>query len=86
MALPVEQFQQVLKTCYQPVVILGGAKKDDEETLLTTVYQAVQIGAAGVAIGRNVWQHPNPAGMCRALVSLVHGGATVAQALAEVKP
>lgn len=85
MALPVEQFQQVLETCYRPVVILGGAKVDGEEALLTTVYQAIQAGAAGVAIGRNVWQHPNPVGMCRALVSLVHGGATIAQALAEVK-
>lgn len=84
-AYPIEQFQHVLQTCYRPVVILGGAKVDDEETLLTTIQQAIQAGAAGVAIGRNVWQHPNPMGMCRALVSLIHGGATVAQALAEVK-
>ncbi len=80
-ALPVDRFQKVLQTCYRPVVILGGAKVDDEAALLTTVQQAVQAGAAGVAIGRNVWQHPNPAGMCRALVALVHGGASVSQAL-----
>jgi DhnA family fructose-bisphosphate aldolase class Ia len=84
-ALPVDRFQKVLQTCYRPVVILGGAKVDDEAALLTTVQQAVQAGAAGVAIGRNVWQHPNPAGMCRALVALVHGGASVSQALAEIK-
>lgn len=85
LALPLDQFKDVLQTCYRPVVILGGAKVDDEETLLNNVYQAIQVGASGVAIGRNVWQHPNPAGMCRALVALVHGGANVSQALAEIK-
>ncbi len=85
LALPLDQFKDVLQTCYRPVVILGGAKADDEGTLLNNVYQAIQVGASGVAIGRNVWQHPNPAGMCWALVALVHGGATVSQALAETK-
>jgi DhnA family fructose-bisphosphate aldolase class Ia len=35
-------------------------------------------------MGRNVWQHANPAGMTRSLVALVHGGATVDEALEEI--
>jgi DhnA family fructose-bisphosphate aldolase class Ia len=37
-----------------------------------------------VAVGRNVWQHADPAGMTRALVALVHGSATVEEALREI--
>jgi DhnA family fructose-bisphosphate aldolase class Ia len=37
-----------------------------------------------VAIGRNVWGHPRPAALTRALVALVHHGATVQAALREL--
>ena len=51
---------------------------------LFVIAQAVIIFASGVAIGRNVWQHPHPAGITRALVALVHGGASVTAALAAL--
>ncbi|MBN1538308.1 MAG: hypothetical protein JW908_16345 [Anaerolineales bacterium] len=82
---PMEQYRKQMAACYRPVVVLGGAKVDDESGLLTSVAKALEAGASGVAIGRNVWQHGNPTGMCRALVALVHGGASVAQALTEIK-
>ncbi len=49
------------------------------------VLQAVvEAGVAGVAIGRNVWQHADPAGMTGTLVALVHRGAHVDAALQEI--
>ena len=84
-ARPQEEFRTALQTCYRPVVVLGGEKTKNEEELLTSVSEALAAGASGVAIGRNVWQHSDPAGVCRALVALVHGNATVEQALKELK-
>ncbi len=83
-AKPAEQYRVQLGSCYRPVVVLGGAKVDDEAGLLESVAEALAAGACGVAIGRNIWQHANPAGMCRALTALVHGGASIAQALEEI--
>lgn len=82
---PPEAYRVVTRSCYRPVVILGGEQEGDERRVLSSVAGALEAGAAGVAIGRNVWQHPNPAGMTRALLTLVHGGATVDEALAELR-
>ena len=54
------------------------------KNLFVNVAEAIDAGANGVAIGRNIWQHPHPASVCRALVAIVHGGANVAQALKEI--
>ncbi len=82
---PPEAYRLVIETCYVPVVVLGGEKATDDRGVLEAVAGAVKAGAAGVAIGRNVWQHPDPAGMVRALVALVHTGATVDKALEEIQ-
>ncbi len=82
---PIEQYRSAMQACYCPVVILGGSKTDDEADILEPVAEALEAGAQGVAIGRNVWQHRDPQAMCRALITLVHGGATVAQALKEIR-
>jgi DhnA family fructose-bisphosphate aldolase class Ia len=62
-------------------VVLGGDKVGDDRAVLVSVAEALEAGAAGVAIGRNIWQHADPAGMTRALAALVHGAATVDEAL-----
>jgi fructose-bisphosphate aldolase, class I len=41
-------------------------------------------GAAGIVYGRNVIQHPDPAGMTRALMAVVHDGASTADALGMI--
>jgi DhnA family fructose-bisphosphate aldolase class Ia len=46
------------------------------------VEDSIAAGGAGVAIGRNVWQHPNPALMLRRIQAIVHLGATAADAAA----
>jgi class I fructose-bisphosphate aldolase len=81
---PPDAFQAAVHSCYVPLVVLGGEKAGDERATLDSVAGALAAGAAGVAIGRNVWQHPDPAGMTRALVALVHGGASVEEAMQEL--
>ena len=62
-----------------PVLVRGGGKAPDEEILQRTEV-LIQQGAAGIVYGRNVIQHANPAGMTRALMSIVHEGATARDA------
>ena len=81
---PSDAYRAALAECYVPVVVLGGEKAADDRGVLEGVEGAMAAGAAGVAIGRNVWQHRSPAGMVRALVALVHGGATTDEALREM--
>ena len=52
-----------------------------EVQLITMVYNAVAAGAVGCAIGRNVWGAPDPTKMTAALAAVIHGGASVEQAL-----
>jgi len=47
--------------------------------------RTLAAGAAGVAIGRDPGQHPDPEGVSRALVGLVYGGATVEKTLRNVQ-
>jgi fructose-bisphosphate aldolase, class I len=67
-----------------PVLVRGGGKAADEEVLQRTE-ALMQQGAAGIVYGRNVIQHQNPPGMTRALLAIVHDGATAKQAAALLK-
>ena len=58
-----------------PVLVRGGGRVSDEEILQRT-HVLLEQGAAGIVYGRNIIQHANPAGMTRALMALVHEGAT----------
>ena len=58
-----------------PVLVRGGGRVSDEEILQRT-HTILAQGAAGIVYGRNIIQHANPAGMTRALMALVHDGAT----------
>ncbi len=74
-------FEAVTSTSYVPVVILGGAKRGKERDMLADIKTAVDVGASGVAIGRNIWQSENPAAMTAAVAAILHHGATVDEAL-----
>ena len=77
-----ESFRKVVEGCPVPVVIAGGPKVDSARSLLEMVYQAIKAGCAGVSIGRNVFQHENPAAITKALVGIVHKGLNVEEATA----
>jgi putative autoinducer-2 (AI-2) aldolase len=73
-------FEKVVDGCPVPVIIAGG-KKVPEKEALQLAHDAVAKGAAGVDMGRNIFQSANPVGMIRAVGAIVHGGADVAEAL-----
>lgn len=62
-----------------PVLVRGGGRVSDEE-LLKRTEGLMKTGARGIVYGRNVIQHPNPAGITRALMAMVHDNATAADA------
>jgi len=68
-----DDFERVVETSPVPVVIAGG-KKVDELAALKIAYKAVSAGAAGVDMGRNIFQSDSPVGMMMAVKSIVHGG------------
>ena len=67
-----------------PVLVRGGGKASDAEILARTE-ALIKQGAAGIVYGRNIIQHADPAGMTRALMAIVHEGATAAGAAKFIK-
>jgi len=74
-----EGFEKVVATSLVPVVIAGG-KKIPEKDALTMAYRAIQAGATGVDMGRNIFQSEDPVAMMQAVAAIVHKGATVNEA------
>jgi class I fructose-bisphosphate aldolase len=64
-----------------PVLVRGGGRAADEEIMRRT-HAVMQAGAAGIVYGRNVIQHERPREMTRALMAIVHDGASADAALA----
>jgi fructose-bisphosphate aldolase/2-amino-3,7-dideoxy-D-threo-hept-6-ulosonate synthase len=75
-----ETFREVVQGCQIPVVIAGGPKMGTEHELFEMIYDAIRVGAAGVSIGRNVFQAENPILLLRRISKLVHEGYTVEEA------
>lgn len=81
-----ESFKNLVESVYVPVVILGGSKKVPERQLLQEIKDAMEAGGAGVAMGRNIWGHENPARYAAAIAKLIHENCTVEAALKELNP
>jgi predicted phospho-2-dehydro-3-deoxyheptonate aldolase len=77
----IETFKAVVESCPVPIVIAGGPKCKSLEEVLQTTSDALKAGAAGLSIGRNVFQCDSPTQISKALSAIVHNGATVEQAL-----
>ncbi len=77
----IDSFKGVVESCPVPVVIAGGPKCKTSEEVLQTTHDALKAGAAGLSIGRNVFQHEKPILIVKALGALVHKNVTVEQAL-----
>lgn len=76
-----ESFHELCESVYVPVVILGGGKKVSEKKLLTDIKNALD---AGVAMGRNIWGHENPARYASAIAKLIHEDCSVDVAMKEL--
>jgi len=76
-----ESFSKVTEGSPIPVLIAGGEKMDTDEDVLRMVKGAMRAGGAGVSIGRNIFQHPYPEKMVKAISLIVHEAAELEDAL-----
>ena len=76
-----DSFERVVDATALPVVIAGGSKGTNRETV-AMVRGAMDAGAAGVSMGRSIFQHDDPAGITRAVAAVIHDDADPDEALA----
>ena len=70
-----DDFEKVASTCPVPIVLAGG-KKLPELDALTMAYKAIDQGASGVDMGRNIFQAGDPIAMIQAVKAVVHNNET----------
>ncbi|MFA6171661.1 MAG: 2-amino-3,7-dideoxy-D-threo-hept-6-ulosonate synthase [Patescibacteria group bacterium] len=71
-----ESFREVVEGCPIPVVIAGGAK-GSEEIMLSSIRDCVRVGAAGVSVGRNVFQSEDVSGMLEKIKDAVYNASKI---------
>ncbi len=76
-----EEFEKVVESCPVPIVIAGGPKLETELDAFEMAHDAINKGAVGVDMGRNIWQNNNPVAMLKAVRAVVHKNASPAEAL-----
>ena len=72
-----ETFKEVVRGCPVPVVVAGGPKLDSEKALYDMVAGSLAGGAAGVSIGRNIFQAKDPISVTRSIARILYDGASV---------
>ena len=77
-------FERVTARCPVPVLIAGGPVIDSDLRLMEMVAGMLAGGGRGLFIGRNAWQHRDPAAVLRAIGSIVHDGASAEEAASEL--
>ncbi len=78
-------FHKVAESCPAPLIIAGGPKLETDLDALQMTHDAIEEGAVGVDMGRNIWQSDAPVPMIRAVRAIVHEKATVKEAAALLK-
>lgn len=79
----IDSFKYIVKGVNIPVIIAGGPKMDTIPELFQLVYDSIQAGGAGAAIGRNVFQAEDPTKVVQGLAKIVHENYTVEEVLRE---
>jgi putative autoinducer-2 (AI-2) aldolase len=78
-------FETVTGSCPVPVAIAGGPKCETDEETLAMIRGALDGGAAGIVMGRNIWQSERPVPLVRAVRSLIHEGSSLGEAVAVLR-
>ncbi|MEK4201627.1 class I fructose-bisphosphate aldolase [Cytobacillus sp. FSL K6-0265] len=77
--------QLIVQAAKRPVLALGGPKTNDFKEYLEFVHHCMNVGAKGVAVGRNVTQNEHPVAAIAALHTIIHKGGNVAEAHQDYK-
>ena len=80
-----DSFKEVVEGALVPVLIAGGPKVDTDEELLQMIKDSIEVGGAGVAFGRNLFQAENPGKITKAISEVVHNDLEVNEALKFLK-
>ncbi len=72
----VAEMAAIIRGCPIPVVVAGGTRMTTTSEVLSSVDEALQAGATGVAMGRNIFESPDPAVMARKVAGLIHRDVT----------
>ena len=70
-----------MENCYAPILVLGGGKAKAEAVIFANIRAAIDNGAKGVIMGRNIVRHQNVAQICSAIAAIIHDDASVEDAL-----
>ncbi len=76
-----DDFPEVVAGCPVPVMIAGGPKCKTEEDTLRMICGAMQDGAVGIVMGRNIWQSSDPLRMINVVKKIVHEGLSLEEAV-----
>ena len=77
----IDSFKLATNAAPVPVLVAGGPASDNVRELLTMVKDAMDAGAAGVCMGRQIFSHPNPDLLIVALKKIIHNNSTVDEAM-----
>ena len=80
----VTSFERVTASAPIPLLLAGGPASGKTVDVLSMVEQALKAGGSGVCMGRQVFAHTNPGAMAKALVLMVHEGASATEAMEAV--
>ena len=80
-----DSFGHVVDACCVPVVIAGGPKLDSTKAFLQMVHDSISAGGSGLSVGRNIFQHKNPALLTQALSKVVHDDMDVDEVMEMLK-
>ncbi len=70
----VESLKKAVEASGKTKVVVSGGKKETEEEFITTAKEVMEAGAAGMAVGRNIWQHENPLELTQKLKEVIFSG------------
>ncbi len=78
-------FKKVVQMAGRAKVVCAGGLKTDLQTFVKQTREILDVGACGVAVGRNVWQSDEPDKVAKAIAALIFKNATASQALEALK-
>lgn len=79
-----EKFDSVTAGCPVPIAIAGGPKCETDEDTLAMIRGALDGGAAGIVMGRNIWQSSRPIPLIKAVRALIHEDISLKKAVAQL--
>lgn len=81
----IDSFKKIVKGCPVPVIIAGGPKLDTTKEVLQMISDAMEAGARGVAMGRNVFQADDPTAMVKAISLIVNENCSIDEVYRKIK-